>query len=309
MKRIPDLSKHPLALTSMLPAVAGSCALMAVFDTAHRNLYIACTGDSRAVAGVWESSADGKGQWRVEVLSEDQTGRNPSERARMVSEHPKEEEGDVIREGRVLGGLEPSRAFGDARYKWPREMQAALNEAFMIGNDKPMRNPSSFFKTPPYVTARPVVTHRNMSLPASDGSSPSPKAVRFLVLATDGLWDELSNDEVVSLVGGHLTGLKGTIPKSQLPSLVPTFSGSQGIEGKNKNAKQKEGSWAFTDDNLSAHLIRNAFGGGDEMALRKRLSIPSPHSRRFRDDVTVTVVCWEDGTDAQVFTEKLKPKL
>ena len=57
---------------------------MAVFDTAHRNLYVACTGDSRAVAGVWESSADGKGQWRVEVLTEDQTGRNPSERARSV---------------------------------------------------------------------------------------------------------------------------------------------------------------------------------------------------------------------------------
>jgi pyruvate dehydrogenase phosphatase len=43
----------------------------------------------------------------------------------IISEHPKEEEGDVIRVGRVLGGLEPSRAFGDARYKWPREMQAA----------------------------------------------------------------------------------------------------------------------------------------------------------------------------------------
>jgi hypothetical protein len=57
---------------------------MAVFDTAHRNLYVACTGDSRAVAGVWESSADGKGQWRVEVLTEDQTGRNPSEKARSV---------------------------------------------------------------------------------------------------------------------------------------------------------------------------------------------------------------------------------
>jgi len=120
-----------------------------------------------------------------------------------------------------------------------------------------------------------------------------------------------SNDEVVSLVGGHLTGLKGTIPKSQLPSLVPTSSGSQGIEGKNKTVKRKEGTWAFTDDNLSAHLIRNAFGGGDEMALRRLLSIPPPFSRRHRDDVTVTVVCWEDGNEpqAQIFTEKLKSKL
>lgn len=117
-----------------------------------------------------------------------------------------------------------------------------------------------------------------------------------------------SNDEVVSLVGGHLTGLKGKIPKSQLPSLVPTFSGSQGIDGKNKAGKRKGGSWAFTDDNLSAHLIRNAFGGGDDKALRKLLSIPSPFSRRYRDDVTVTVICWEDGNEpqAQIFSEKVK---
>lgn len=79
---VPDLSQHPLALTSMLPAISGSCAIMAMFDTAHRDLYVACTGDSRAVAGVWEPTEDGKGQWRVEVLSEDQTGRNPNEAQR-----------------------------------------------------------------------------------------------------------------------------------------------------------------------------------------------------------------------------------
>jgi pyruvate dehydrogenase phosphatase len=58
---------------------------MAVFDTAHRYLYVASTGDSRAAAGVWEPSADGKDRWRVEVLSGDKTGRNPSERARSVA--------------------------------------------------------------------------------------------------------------------------------------------------------------------------------------------------------------------------------
>ena len=138
---IPDLSKHPLALTSMLPAMSGSstllyhffhyskdvktgsCALMTLFDTAHDNLYVALAGDCRAVAGIWEPSDDGKGKWRVDVLTEDQTGRNPNELKRIQSEHPKEEEGDVVRNGRILGGLEPSRAFGDARYKWPAEMQ------------------------------------------------------------------------------------------------------------------------------------------------------------------------------------------
>jgi pyruvate dehydrogenase phosphatase len=52
---------------------------MALFDTANRDLYVACTGDSRAVAGVWERTADSNGHWKVEVLSEDQTGRNPNE--------------------------------------------------------------------------------------------------------------------------------------------------------------------------------------------------------------------------------------
>jgi pyruvate dehydrogenase phosphatase len=120
-----------------------------------------------------------------------------------------------------------------------------------------------------------------------------------------------SNDEVVSLVGGHLAGLKGKISKSRLPSLVPTVSGSQDTKSKYKAEKRKGGSWAFTDDNLSAHLIRNAFGGGDDMELRKLLSIPSPYSRNHRDDVTVTVVCWEYGNEpqAQIFTEKLKSKL
>ena len=118
---------------------------MALLDPSRRDLYVACTGDSRAVAGIWEENEDGTGTWRVEVLTEDQTGRNENEAKRCVciitahtvilafssspllfsmrSEHPANEAEDVILRGRVLGGLEPTRAFGDARYKWPREVQ------------------------------------------------------------------------------------------------------------------------------------------------------------------------------------------
>ena len=42
---------------------------------------------------------------------------------RIQSEHPADESQNVVRNGRILGGLEPSRAFGDSRYKWPREVQ------------------------------------------------------------------------------------------------------------------------------------------------------------------------------------------
>ena len=175
-----------------------------------------------------------------------------------------------------------------------------------------MRSAPSTLKTPPYVTAKPVVTHRPLSflpLPAPPASS-SP-ALRFVVLATDGLWDELSNEEVVALVGGHLAGLRGTIPKAELPRLVrtSTSTGAQGVEGKDKDVKarreRQEGAWAFEDDNLSTHLIRNALGGGDVEHLRRLASIPAPYSRRFRDDITVTVVWWEDGREGAAQTEQV----
>ncbi|EIN10523.1 protein serine/threonine phosphatase 2C [Punctularia strigosozonata HHB-11173 SS5] len=308
-RTVPDLSQHPMALATMLPAMSGSCALMAVLDTKHENLYVACTGDARAVAGYWdETTTEGSGSWRVEVLSEDQTGRNPKELARVQSEHPSDEAQYVIQRGRVLGGLEPTRAFGDARYKWPKEMQEILSKAFLEGNNRSMRPASSLLKTPPYVTARPVITHRKLEVPLSLDKPQHTSTLRFLILATDGLWDKLSSEEAVALVAGHLKGLKGAIPKTSLPDLVRTASGTPTVEGKDKRKDpSNEGSWAFVDDNLSAHLIRNAFGGGDEDSLRKLMSIPAPYSRSWRDDVTVTVVSWE--RDSEIPPPSLIPKL
>ncbi|KAI0082364.1 protein serine/threonine phosphatase 2C [Panus rudis PR-1116 ss-1] len=307
LDNLPDLSKHPMAVATMQPALSGACALLALFDTAHRNLYVALTGDCRAVAGVWEATDDGKGKWRVDVLTEDQTGRNPNELRRIRSEHPPDEADTVIMRGRVMGGLEPTRAFGDANYKWSREVHAILKKVFLDGSGITPRSTPAHSKTPPYVTPIPVVTHRKLdfipdqSESTANGSIPSnsKSSMRFLVIATDGLWDELSSEEVVALVGGHLAGLKGNIPKSELPSIVPTITGST-VEGKNiRREEANEGAWAFVDDNVSTHLIRNAFGGADEVKLRKKLSIPAPYSRSYRDDVTCTVVYWEVGQESE----------
>ena len=167
-----------------------------------------------------------------------------------------------------------------------------------------MRGTPALLKTPPYVTPKPVVTHRKLDFipnPTSPTSTNPKSKLRFLVMATDGLWDELSSGEVVSLVGGYLAGLKGTVSKSELSTLVPTVSGST-VEGKDNLHRDNAGSWAFVDDNISTHLIRNAFGGADTMHLRQLLSIPAPHSRSYRDDVTCTVVFWEEGKENEAQT-------
>ncbi|KAG8788863.1 hypothetical protein FRC12_014104 [Ceratobasidium sp. 428] len=298
--------EHPMAEASMLPALSGSCALLAILDTARRDLHVAVTGDSRAVAGYWDEDANGEGKWRVEVLTEDQTGRNINEYKRMVSEHPPDEASYVIQRGRVLGGLEPTRAFGDSNYKWPRELQERLTSSLLPPGSTFRKCPSNL-KTPPYVTSQPVITRRDLHFLSSRGYKSQPKAVphskstlRFLVLATDGLWDELSSSEVVSLVGGYFEGRKGSISKSELAETVVAPAETAGVEGKSAESKAKQGStegeWAFVDENVGTHLIRNAFGGADRERLNQTLSIPAPYSRRYRDDVTVTVVWWEPNT-------------
>ncbi|VVT56524.1 uncharacterized protein SAPINGB_P005131 [Magnusiomyces paraingens] len=181
-KSIEKLMAHPDkagAAEYIAPALSGSCGLLAFYDTFSNNLRVAVTGDSRAVLG----SVNERGEWTARALSVDQTGSNMEEAARIRKEHPGEES-TVIRRGRVLGMLEPTRAFGDARYKWTRDIQEKMVRYF-FGRRVP-----ADFHSPPYVTAKPVVSTAHIT----------PKAGDFLVLGTDGLYEMLTNEEIVGLV-------------------------------------------------------------------------------------------------------------
>ena len=101
-------------LSLLNPALSGSCGLSALIDCSSPQLYVAIAGDSRAVMGTYDAATK---KWTAETLSEDQTGRSVKEVNRVRSEHPKNESETVIMRGRVLGGLEPTRAFGDGKYK------------------------------------------------------------------------------------------------------------------------------------------------------------------------------------------------
>lgn len=346
----------------MLPALSGSCALLTYIDSATRDVYVACTGDSRAIGG-WHDTRTGK--WTIEPLSEDQTGRNPSEAARMRKEHPASETDNVVMRGRVLGGLEPTRAFGDARYKWTRDIQERLHSAFLSGGQNAYaRGPPKLLQTPPYVTARPVVEWRRLTPPApAEGdtvdaavgaatiagdtvrnSNPRPsvptKQLKFIVMATDGLWDMLSNEDVGILVAGHIEQVKGSVRakdlESRLLSPKPTslaFSLSNvvssavgGVSPGDRQSSEKgagspaaiatgpnannghrplargglneESVFTFEDSNLATHLVRNALGGANRLTARALLAIPAPDARRYRDDITVTVILLNEQ-DAQ----------
>lgn len=200
----------------------------------------------------------------------------------------------------MLGGLEPSRAFGDARYKWEKGMVERLSYAFHPGSVRP---PPRALLTPPYITACPEVLSFDLSsvvtpnksslssyLPIGRSLPPPPLAKRFIVLATDGLYDRLENDEIVALVGAQLEGMTGDQTRASVMSyLAPApldLSNSGHTHSPRQNPVRGEGKiYCFDNSNLSTHLIENALGGASREQVSALLSIPAPHSRRYRDDV------------------------
>lgn len=97
-------------LRNLKCASSGACAIVAYIN--DKDVYVACLGDSRAVLGRKRNySHEGVELYQAIELSKDQTARTPSEFARLCEEHPGEEDSVVVR-GRILGGLQPSRAFG-----------------------------------------------------------------------------------------------------------------------------------------------------------------------------------------------------
>ena len=54
--------------------------------------------------------------------------------------------------------------------------------------------------------------------------------------------------------------------------------------------------FVIEDKNAATHLVRNALGGKDQDQLSALLTLPSPFSRRYRDDLTVEVIFFGEGT-------------
>lgn len=273
-----------------LPAASGSCGLLTFYDSSTQMLKVAVTGDSRVVLG----SLDANNEWTARSLSVDQTGDNPEEVARIKSEHPGES--GCVSRGRVLGSLQPTRAFGDFRYK-VKEVKGKAIESLPEHLRVYFRAPPKNSLTPPYVTAEPVVTTTKIEPSRND----------FVVIGSDGLYELLSNAEIVGLVAAWLDkhnraeDKKWTLfdEKKKLPHVADVsddkYNEFQRPAFRNKKSAQQH-EYLLEDDNVATHLIRNALSlGGSKEYVSTLVSIPSASSRKYRDDLTVTVVFFGEG--------------
>jgi len=133
------------------------------------------------------------------------------------------------------------------------------------------------------------------------------------------LWEMLTNEEVIGLVGEWLDAEGTAKGGSNGNSWLKSWFSSQG-KGLPVEAEQSDSSigkggqrapirqrqwgvggagdrFVVADKNAATHLVRNALGGKDEDQLCALLTLPSPYSRRYRDDLTVQVIFFGEGAE------------
>lgn len=257
-------------IAAIAPAISGSCALLSIYDTKTSSIRTAVTGDSRAVLGTWSPEAKA---FSAQALSKDQTGFNQDEVNRVAELHPGEKQQILDPNSGRLFGLAITRAFGDHRWKWTNENIKKSQGEFFGYVPKPQN------KTPPYVTAEPEVTTRKVT---TDD---------FVILASDGLWDVISNDDAVKCVSRWLAAKKAGKPEPVTPQKSELKVGDEGYPVYKATPEY----FAIEDlDNAAVCLVKNALGGNRRGLVTGTLTAYNPISRNVRDDITVQVVFFKD---------------
>ncbi|XP_050978984.1 pyruvate dehydrogenase [acetyl-transferring]-phosphatase 1, mitochondrial [Labeo rohita] len=259
--------------TPLRVAQSGCTACVAHVD--REDLHVANLGDSRAVLGVQGDD----GRWSALTLTNDHNAHNPDEMQRVLSEHPVSEEKTVVKHDRLLGLLIPFRAFGDIKFKWSSELLNHIYEArpeLLVGNENAkMLLPN--YHTPPYLIADPEIAHHKLR----------PQD-RFLILATDGLWELMHRQTVVQVLGEHLSDIQWKKPVSGLGFTV-------GQMHRLLKERKSRALSALEDENSATHLIRHALGSDgcgsiEPKRIAKMLSLPQDLARMYRDDITIIVI-------------------
>ncbi|CAN6313659.1 unnamed protein product [Urochloa humidicola] len=217
----------------------GSCCLVGAIEDG--TLYVANLGDSRAVLGRSSSSSSGgrgnhkkKNRVVAERLSRDHNVADEEVRREVASEHPDDSHIVLNSHGvwRIKGIIQVSRSIGDVYLKRPDVCRGA--------------NPLLSQSLCPFPLRRPV-----MSAVPSITSRKLRPGDRFVVFASDGLWEQLSDEEAVGIVAG---------------------SPRKGVAMRLVRAAQLEAARK------------------KEVKYEKIRTIEKGHRRHFHDDITVVVL-------------------
>lgn len=157
-------------------AAVGTCCLVAV--VCNGTLYIANAGDSRAVLG---RTVKATGEVIGIQLSVEHNASIDSVRQELHSLHPDDPQIVVLKHNvwRVKGLIQISRSIGDVYLKKAEFNREPLYAKFRLRD--PIKRP--------ILTADPAISMHEIQ-----------PTDQFLILASDGLWEHLSNQDAVDIV-------------------------------------------------------------------------------------------------------------
>ncbi|KAJ0044616.1 hypothetical protein Pint_06158 [Pistacia integerrima] len=160
-------------------ASAGSCCLVGIICSGM--LYIANAGDSRVVLGRLGNNVK---EVKAIQLSKEHNASIESVRKELHSLHPDDPQIVVLKHKvwRVKGIIQISRSIGDAYLK-----KAEFNREPLLPK---FRLPEPFHK--PILKAEPTILVQELD--SED---------QFVIFASDGLWEHLSNQEAVDIVHNY----------------------------------------------------------------------------------------------------------
>ena len=219
----PKLDAELLARASKQPThrgtlFCGSCCVAAHIDGSK--LTVGNLGDSRAVLGVFDHEASASPTLGTVVLTRDHGADSKLEHARIAELHgdvdaviTRSSDGDC----RVKGVAAVTRAMGLQHLKVMMPCLAYNKQVPPAHRINPRPGGPSKLKkgtkTPPYVLNEAEVSEWEVS---ADG---------FLILASDGVWDEMSCEEAVDVIGEYLS-MSAVEKAAQLP-LLPIKEGGE----------------------------------------------------------------------------------
>jgi len=239
---------------------AGTCAVVAYIDKSECVMHVANLGDSRAVLGKTSNLMPGIID-AIEVTV-DHSVKTDSERHRIREEH--RGDAQVVTERwddyeyvwLLKGRARFSRSIGDVIFK---DAKSAEFYNSRIDNHEAHRRMIPLpQKAHPYVSNRPEITSRKIV-----------QGDQFLVVACDGLWDELSSDQVVRVVQCLLAKHGG---KANIAQLLVQFTLSKVAQRLAVEEPELE---IFTHEDL------RAMPPGDD------------GRRELHDDITVIVLLFD----------------
>ncbi|KAI5059511.1 hypothetical protein GOP47_0026167 [Adiantum capillus-veneris] len=172
-------------------ASVGSCCLVGVISGS--NLYVANLGDSRVVLGTVRH-----GKVVALRISQEHNACNVEVREELKAQHPDDSHIVVLKHGvwRVKGIIQVSRSIGDVYLKKPE-----YNKDHRFS-----RSGSPLLLKKPVLSAEPSLHERALSHEDS-----------FLIFASDGLWEHMTDQEAVDMVQkGSRNGIARSLVRAAL---------------------------------------------------------------------------------------------